>query len=203
MVRRGPGRPKRDVRTPDHAELMRNGLRAFAELGYEAVSVRELNERLGMGHTFVHDRYGSKEAFWQAVVAHEFRTLAAELAPALTSEPDDDLDWLVRAVRVFHRVSAHHPALNRVIDYEAARESGRLDYLFTLTEPLNQAIRPVFERLVAAGRVRDIPWHAFHFAVVKPALLYGQEPWARRFGRPDDADDSGTIAEIILHGLLT
>ncbi|GAB2712143.1 TetR/AcrR family transcriptional regulator [Nocardia thraciensis] len=203
MVRRGPGRPKRDIRTPDHTELMRQGLRAFAELGYESVSVRELNDRLGMGHTFVHDRYGTKEAFWQAVIAYEVRILTTELTSALTSVPNDDLDWLTQAVRVFHRVSAHHPHLNQVIDYEAARESERLDYLFTLTEPLNQLIRPVFDRLVAAGRIRDIPWHVFHFAIVKPALLYGQHPWARRFGRPENTDDSAAIAEIILHGLLT
>ncbi|WP_280423201.1 TetR/AcrR family transcriptional regulator [Nocardia carnea] len=202
MARSGPGRPKREVRTPDHAELMHKGLQAFAELGYEAVSVRELNHRLGMGHTFLHDRYGSKEAFWKQVVAYEYRALAAELAAALASAPDDDLDWLIQAIREFHHVSTHHPHLNRVIDYEAARESARLDYLFELTEPMNNAVKPVFERLVAAGRVRDIPWHVFHFAVTKPTLLYGQEPWARRFGRADDTDDSDTIAAIIIHGLL-
>lgn len=203
MVRSGPGRPKRDVRTPDHAELMRKGIQAFAELGYEAVSVRELNNLLGMGHTFIHDRYGSKDAFWRTVVAYECRTLAAELAAALEPAPDDDLEWLVAAIRAFHRVSARHPHLNRVIDYEAARESERLDHLFTLIEPLDRSARSVFERLVAAGRIRDVPWHVFHFAVTKPTLLYGQAPWARRFGRPDNTADSGAIADVILHGLLS
>ncbi|MEV0064195.1 TetR/AcrR family transcriptional regulator [Nocardia sp. NPDC050718] len=203
MTRRGPGRPKRETRTPDHTELMRKGLRAFADLGYEAVSVRELNDRLGMGHTFIHDRYGSKDAFWRAVIAHEVENLSAELTAALTAGPADDLEWLMNGVRAFHRASAHYPHLNQVIDYEAARESDRLDHLYTVTEPLTETIRPVFDRLVAAGRIRDIPWHVFHFVITKPALLYGQAPWARRFGRPDDADDSTAIAETILHGLVT
>ncbi|MGW5456201.1 TetR/AcrR family transcriptional regulator [Nocardia sp. NPDC003979] len=182
---------------------MRDGLRAFADLGYEAVSVRELNERLGMGHTFIHDRYGSKEAFWRAVIGHEAHTLATELAPTLAVVPDDDLRWLVDAVRAFHRASAHHPYLNQVIDYEAARETDRLDYLYTVLEPVEHVVRPVFERLVAAGRIRAMPWHVFHFVVTKPALMYGQEPWARRFGRPDGAEDSAAIADVVLHGLLT
>lgn len=202
-MRRGPGRPKRETRTPDHAQLMHDGLRAFADLGYEAVSVRELNERLGMGHTFIHDRYGSKDAFWRAVIGHEAQALSTELAPTLAVIPDDDLRWLVDAVRAFHRASAHHPHLNQVIDYEAARETDRLDYLYTMLEPVEQAVRPVFERLVAAGRIRAMPWHVFHFAVTKPALIYSQQPWARRFGRPDDAEDSTTIADVILHGLLS
>ena len=36
--------------------------------------MRQLNERLGMGHTFVHDRYGSKEAFWRAVMDAAMQT---------------------------------------------------------------------------------------------------------------------------------
>lgn len=30
-----------------------------------------------------------------------------------------------------------------------------------------------------------------------------QAPWARRFGRPDNAADSASIAEVIRHGLLS
>ncbi|MFF2554993.1 TetR/AcrR family transcriptional regulator [Nocardia sp. NPDC058058] len=182
---------------------MHKGLRAFAELGYDAVSVRVLNDRLGMGHTFIHDRYGSKDVFWRSVVDHEFQALSGQLAPALLSEPEDDLHWLAEAVRVFHRASAEHPHLNQVIDYEAARESDRLDYLFALIAPFTTAVQPVFERLVAAGRIRDIPWHVFFFAITKPALLYGQGPLARRLGQPDGSDDSGTMAETILRGLIT
>ncbi|MFC7308096.1 hypothetical protein ACFQVC_28200 [Streptomyces monticola] len=60
----------------------------------------------------------------------------------------------------------------------------------------------MFERLVTAGRLRKIPWYAFHFAIAKPTLMYGQEPSTRGFGRPDNADDSELIAEIILNGLM-
>src|SRR6266851_732825 len=105
--RRGPGRPPADAPLPDLEEILQRGLEAFAELGYEAVSVRQLNERLGMGHTFIHDRYGSKEAFWTAVVDHAVDRVAQEVWQALGADAgdrhDDDVSRLTAAVRAFHR----------------------------------------------------------------------------------------------------
>jgi AcrR family transcriptional regulator len=201
--RRGPGRPPADAPLPDLAEILQRGLEAFAELGYEAVSVRQLNERLGMGHTFIHDRHGSKEAFWQAVMESAIRDLADEATAALDREqPADDLAWLTASVRAFHQAAARRPHLTRVIDYEAGRDSPRLAYLYTLMSPLNNAARPVFDRLVREGTLRDIPWYLFHFAVTKPLAMYSQTPLARLFGRPEDADDHALMSALVLNGLL-
>jgi len=202
--RRGPGRPPADVPLPDLEEILQRGLEAFAELGYEAVSVRQLNERLGMGHTFIHDRYGSKDAFWQAVMKSAIRHVTDEVTAALDREqPGNDLARLTASVRAFHQAAARRPHLTRVIDYEAGRDSPRLAYLYTLMSPLNDAARPVFERLVHEGTLRDIPWYLFHFAVTKPLAMYGQAPMARLFGRPDDADDHTLMSTLVLNGLLT
>lgn len=202
--RRSPGRPPADASLPDLEQVFERSLEAFAELGYEAVSVRQLNERLGMGHTFIHDRYGSKEAFWRAVVAHAINQVTAEVAAALKDEePDEDLARLTATVRAFHHAGARRPHLTRVIDYEAGRDSPRLAYLYTLMSPLNNAGRPIFERLVREGTLRDIPWYLFHFAVTKPLAMYGQAPLARLFGRPDDADDHALMSTLVLGGLLT
>ena len=181
---------------------MRRGLEAFAELGYEAASVRQLNARLGMGHTFVHDRYGSKEAFWEAVVGWAIIQVTEEVATAFAQETGDDLARLIASVRAFHRAAARLPHLTRIVDYEAGRESPRLAYLYRLMGPLNDTARPVFERLVRAGKIRDIPWYLFHFAVTKPLAMYSQAPLARLFGRRDDADDHTLMSTLVLSGLL-
>jgi TetR/AcrR family transcriptional regulator len=202
--RRGPGRPPADAPLPDLEEILQRGLEAFAELGYEAVSVRQLNERLGMGHTFIHDRYGSKEAFWQAVMESAIRYVTDEVTAALDREhPADDLARLTASVGAFHQAAARRPHLSRVIDYEAGRDSPRLAYLYALMSPLNDAARPVFDRLVREGTLRDIPWYLFHFAVTKPLAMYSQAPLARLFGRPDDADDHALMSTLVLNGLLT
>jgi TetR/AcrR family transcriptional regulator len=179
--RRGPGRPPADAPLPDLEEILQRGLEAFAELGYEAVSVRQLNERLGMGHTFIHDRYGSKEAFWQAVMEAAIRHLTDEVTAVLDrKQPADDLARLAASVRAFHQAAAHRPHLSRVIDYEAGRDW-----------------------LVHHRTLRDIPWYLFHFAVTKPLAMYSQVPLARLFGRPDDADDHALMSTLVLNGLLT
>src|ERR1700730_11323799 len=201
--RRGPGRPPADAALPDLGEILQRGLEAFAELGYEAVSVRQLNNRLGMGHTFIHDRYGTKEAFWKAVVEHAIGQVTAEVVTALdTEEASDDLARLTASVRAFYHASARRPHLSRLIDYEAGCDSPRLAHLYRLMEPLNHAGRPVFDRLVREGIIRDIPWYLFHFAVTKPLAMYGQAPLARLFGRPDDADDHALLSTLVLNGLL-
>jgi AcrR family transcriptional regulator len=202
--RRGPGRPPANAPLPDLEEILQRGLEAFAEQSYEAVSVRQLNERLGMGHTFIYDRYGSKEVFWQAVMESAIRHVTDEVTAALDSErPGDDLARLTASVRAFHQAAARRPHLTRVIDYEAGRDSPRLAYLYTLMSPLNDAARPVFDRLVRDGTLRDIPWYLFHFAVTKPLAMYSQAPLARLFGRADHADDHTLMSTLVLNGLIT
>lgn len=201
-LRRGPGRPPSDAPVPQLEQILQRGLEAFAELGYEAASVRQLNARLGMGHTFVHDRYGSKEAFWKAVVQSAIDPVTTEVVAALEDEASsDDLTRLIASVRAFHRAAARSPHLIRLVDYEAGRESPRLAYLYRQMSPLNEVARPLFERLVQQGEIRDIPWYLFHFAVTKPLAMYSQEPLARLFGRPDDADDHTLMSTLVLNGL--
>jgi TetR/AcrR family transcriptional regulator len=204
--RRGPGRPPAGTPLPGHGQVLERGLEAFAELGYEAVSVRQLNDRLGMGHTFIHDRFGSKMAFWTAVVDHAVDQVAQEVWQALGADAsdrhDDDVSRLIAAVRAFHLAGARRPCFTRLVDYEAARESPRLTYLYQAIRPLNEAARPMFDRLVSEGQLRDMPWYLFHFAVTKPLAMYSQAPLARLFGRPEDADDHVLLSDLILNGLL-
>ncbi len=200
--RRRPGRPPSGAPVPQPSQILERGLEAFAELGYDAVSVRQLNERLGMGHTFIHDRYGSKKAFWTAVADYAIGQVVQEVQAAVGREGEDDVGQLIAAVQAFHRAAAHHPHLTRLVDYEAARESPRLAYLYQLMGPLNDAARPLFERLVRQGKIRDVPWYLFHFAVTKPVAMYSQAPLARLFGRPEDADDHALMSTLVLTGLL-
>jgi TetR/AcrR family transcriptional regulator len=200
--RRRPGRPPSGAPMPQLEQILQRGLEAFADLGYEAASVRQLNARLGMGHTFIHDRYGSKDAFWKAVVDYAIDRVTQEVAATLTEEGEDDLTRLIASVRAFHGAAASLPHLTRLIDYEAGRESPRLAYLYRLMGPLNNAAQPVFERLVSQGKIRDIPWYLFHFAVTKPLAMYSQAPLARLFGRPEDADDHTLMSTLVLNGLL-
>ena len=50
------GRPAQPTDIPVASEILARGLTAFAELGYDRASVRELARRLGVSHNFINDR---------------------------------------------------------------------------------------------------------------------------------------------------
>ncbi|MFI2037394.1 TetR/AcrR family transcriptional regulator [Streptomyces bottropensis] len=79
----GPGRPSGDsAAVPAERDVLLRGLVAFSELGYDRASARELARRLGVSHTFINDRYGSKAAFWRAVVDAALGDQLTSMTPA-------------------------------------------------------------------------------------------------------------------------
>jgi AcrR family transcriptional regulator len=188
-VHRGRGRPPAgSAPVVDEGELLDLALAAFADLGYEGASVRDLCRRLGVSHNLIHQRFGSKERLWYAAVDHGFGLLTVALAEAAQDAPDADLARL-RAVLVrFVEVTAASPALLRVLNQEATGPSPRLDYVFDrYVGPANELVASVLRRLEADGRVRHVDPAPFHFLMangVAGPLVY--PALAARFGRTVD-----------------
>lgn len=193
---RGRGRPPAgSAPVVDDDELLEMALTAFADLGFEGASVRDLCRRLGVSHNLIHQRFGSKENLWTAAVDRGFARLVAELADAVQAAPDDDLARL-RAVLVrFIEVTAASPSLLRVLNQEATAPSARLDHLYErYVGPANELAASVLRRLEADGRVRHVDPAPFHFLlangaagpVVYPAL-------ASHFGEVVDASRPAAV----------
>jgi AcrR family transcriptional regulator len=76
-------------------DLLPLALEAFADLGYEGASMRDLCRRLGVSHNLLHQRFGSKDRLWYAAVDHGFKALATPPAsstsccPASAPAPED------------------------------------------------------------------------------------------------------------------
>ena len=204
---RGRGRPRTDDPTaPREEEILRRGLTAFAELGYDSASVRELAGRLGVSHNFLNSRYGSKAGFWRAVVDH---ALPEVELPAPEPTAVDDVDRIRTTVASFYRHAAHHPELSRMVTDEFAHDSERLDYLYErYVAPTLAKVTPSVDRLVAAGRMAPIPMHLLYFAVIGPVAGLTQTPLARHLGRPEPAGDkdlddiADALTAVVLNGLL-
>ncbi|MBX4171481.1 TetR/AcrR family transcriptional regulator [Rhodococcus pyridinivorans] len=171
-------------------EVLRRGLAAFAELGYDNTTVRELARRVGVNHNFIGDRFGSKLSFWFAVV--DF----AWAESGLTSIPDGQLtddELLMAWLRAFYRTTVHSPHLHRLLADEAAHESERLDYLFDrYIEPTLEQIQGPIDRLIAARAIPDMPRNLLFFTFIGPTMAMTHTPLARRLGRPDTPN----IAEL-------
>ncbi|WP_369175394.1 TetR/AcrR family transcriptional regulator [Streptomyces sp. R28] len=194
---------------PEEESILLRGLEAFAELGYDRASARELARRLGVSHNFINDRYGSKAAFWRAVMD---AALGAQLARLPQGDPDpsvDDAECLRRIIAGFYRSAVDTPLIGRVFVVEFSQETERLDYLYErYVAPTLQLMAPSIERLVAAGRMAPVPLDVLFFAVVPPVSAMVGTPLARRLGRAEAASPdrltatAEQLAALVVNGLL-
>ncbi|MFG2555285.1 TetR/AcrR family transcriptional regulator [Streptomyces sp. NPDC048581] len=192
---------------PDEAVILRRGVEAFAELGYDHASARELARRLGVSHNFINDRYGSKAAFWRAVVDH---SLGGQLAGMTQVDPSlDDAERLRQIIVGFYRGAADAPLVGRLLVNEFALDSERLDYLYEkYMAPTVQTLGGIVDRLVADGRMEPVPMDVLFFAIVPPISGMVEVPLARRLGRPEHtspqqlAETAETLATLVVNGLL-
>ncbi|MEU6371625.1 TetR/AcrR family transcriptional regulator [Streptomyces sp. NPDC046909] len=192
---------------PEEESILLRGLEAFAELGYDRASARELARRLGVSHNFINDRYGSKAAFWRAVVDSAMGA-QFEVMPEVDTSADD-VEQLRQFITGLYRTSVIRPQLGRIFVDEFSRDSERLDYVYErYIAPTLQTIVPGIERLVAAGRMGPVPMDVLFFAIIGPISGMVEVPLARRLGRPEGASPeqlSATaemLATLVVNGLL-
>ncbi|WP_328767989.1 TetR/AcrR family transcriptional regulator [Streptomyces sp. NBC_00286] len=205
---RRPGRPGAHTpAVPEEQSILRRGLEAFAELGYDHASARELARRLGVSHNFINDRYGSKAAFWRAVVD---AALGAQVAKLPQPDPAlDEAEQLRQMVTGFYLTAANDPLVGRLFVNEFTLDTERLDYLYeNYLGPILQTLVSVIDKLVAAGRMTPVPIDVLFFAVIPPVSGMVETPLARRMGRPDPESPqqltatAEALANLVVNGLL-
>ncbi|WP_210593048.1 TetR/AcrR family transcriptional regulator [Streptomyces sp. GESEQ-35] len=192
---------------PEEESILLRGLEAFAELGYDHASARELARRLGVSHNFINDRYGSKAAFWRAVVD---QALGSQLARLPQVDPAlDDAEQLRQFITGFYRTAADEPRMGRIFVNEFTLDTERLDYLYeTYIAPTVQAIEAIIDRLVASGRMAPVPMDVLFFVIIAPISGMVEVPLARRLGRPEAASPeqltatAEALATLVINGLL-
>ncbi|MEV5843509.1 TetR/AcrR family transcriptional regulator [Streptomyces sp. NPDC051985] len=206
---RRAGRPGRDTAAiPGERDILLRGLETFAELGYDHASARELARRLGVSHTFINDRYGSKAAFWRAVVDAALGTQMQQVAP-MDAEAGDE-EAMRQFIKDFYRTSIDEPNLARLMADESSRDTDRIDYLYErYIEPALTALMPRVERLTAAGRMAPLPEDILFFAIIGPISGLVSDPLTRRLGRrsaPVTAEErlarAEVLADLVVDGLL-
>jgi TetR/AcrR family transcriptional regulator len=205
---RRPGRPRADsTAVPAERDVLLRGLEAFATLGYDRASARELARRLGVGPTFINDRYGSKAAYWRAVVDAALGGQLTRMAPAAPGSDDEDV--VRQFVTEFYRISIGEPYLASLMLDESGRDTERLDYLCRrYIEPTLALAMPSIERLMASGRMTRVPIDVLFVALITPVTGLVQEPLARRLGRPEHLSHKERLARaealagLVVDGLL-
>jgi AcrR family transcriptional regulator len=199
------GRP----RIRDDDEILRAALHAFAQHGYDGMSLRTLNAEMGLSRGTINQRFRSKEQLWYAAVDHEFRQLIDDLNAELQQRavPDDDLLWVREGIRAFLIASVRRPELVRLMNQEGLHSTGRLDYIMTsFTLPTLTPLWQALNRLADAGVVRRVPARTLLFLIAHGAAApFTLGPLSDRFnsvdGPLDPVEHIELATDIIVSGL--
>lgn len=212
VAARRRGRPSReDAPVAPNDNLLPLALEAFADLGYEGASMRDLCRRLGVSHNLLHQRFGSKDGLWYAAVDHGFIALAGGLVwESEADEYEDDLERLRFLMIRWLTLTAQSPALVKIINQEATTGGPRLDYMFDrYIWPVTSTVSRFLNRLEAQGRVRHLDPGTWHFLMVHGAggPLSLRALAARFGGRPTTEEDvrryAADVVEVLLSGIST
>ena len=126
---------KRTRRTQERAEttranLIEAGKLLFSERGFDAVSVRDLENEAGVKRNILAYHFEDKGTLWKASADAIFGLMKTELDQRLNIMREvsgrEALAFIVRFNVYFH---ARHPQLSRLMSQEATRHSWRIQYL--------------------------------------------------------------------------
>jgi AcrR family transcriptional regulator len=150
--------------------ILDKALTMFATVGYDGMSLRNLNRELGVSHNLVHQRFGTKEELWRAAVDFGFGRLVRHMQGLFDPTVSDPLEQLRLAIRRFVVFSADHPELVALMNIEGRQDTDRLAYIYeTYVEPMLRDVARLLVHLADEGVIRPIPLRTFHFLMAHGA----------------------------------
>jgi AcrR family transcriptional regulator len=203
---RKPGRPKDpELEARRRAQILDTAAKVFAGFGFAGTQVQVIADRLGVGNGTVYRYFPTKEALFLAAVERGLQELTAEMDRVLAAAVDDPVERTRRAIRAYLGFFHRRPEMAELfIQERAAFPHHHRPLYFAMKDEDDRSCRQAefWDRLVASGRVRDMPPDRF-FAVLGD-LLYGTILTNLLSGRPaDPAAQTEDMLEVIMEGMLT
>lgn len=202
------GRPEGAIGERTRAQILDAALEAFADTGFEAMSVRELTRRLHVSHNLVHHHFGSKRERWRAALEHGVGATAKELMALLGGQLGSPAakrvlrEGMERAIALLTR----HPAIVRILADEFARPGPRLDCLYErYLGPMVDAL----SRFLAESRqhgVRDVDSRvAALFVLSSASTLFTHAALAEKLGlgMASGPGHTESLVDLALGGLMS
>ena len=138
---------KRTRRTQERTEIARASLvnaatPLFAEQGFDAVSVRDIEIAAQVRRGMLAYHFGDKESLWKTVADVNFEHLTTEIGHRFEILKDlSERERLAVIIRFHVRYYAKHPELSRLMSQEARQDTWRIHYL------VEKHLRPSILRL--------------------------------------------------------
>lgn len=160
--------------TDSKERILAAALEAFAELGFDGATTREIAQRAGVNLGLIQYYFDGKENLWRAAVERAFSEIQAGLDAVLAD--DSELDERERArlmIRTFVEYVSAHPQFVHLMHDEGKRDGPRMRWL------VDHYVRDFFERVTSLVR-RTRPFGSepegldlvsLHYALVGAVVL--------------------------------
>ena len=151
---RRPRQQERAIQTK--RAILGAALREFARKGFDAASIRDIADRLGIQHPLITYHYKTKEALWQAVAEQVVGELREDfLAHTRNTEGVEPVDRVRELCRSLLSIEHKYPDLHHFMLNESRENGPRLRWLATnLLAPMVNTNLPDIRRAQATG---DLP----------------------------------------------
>ena len=191
-----------DIKIRREEEILEAAAIFFAECGYSEADTQTLADRLGVGKGTIYRYFPSKRELFLAALDRLVHHLHESILAAI-KEIEDPIDRMLHVINTYLTFFRDQPEVVELMIQERAyfKDREKPTY-FENQDKFCSEWQAEYERLVAAGRIRDIPFDKFH--EVFSDLLYGTM-FTNYFARRQRAtiEQAKDIYDIVLHGILS
>lgn len=182
----------------------------FAERGYEGTTLRDMAKQLGVSHSLLNVRFGTKENLWRRSLDAHVASRGNDVMALFDAPGIGDEDRLRQIIHRLCRWAADNPELVGMTNTESRRETWRLDYIIdAYHRPFKQRLEALLDRLGHTRPVRRLSASSLMAIMVQGiGFHFASRPLLQRIGAAHEiepagiAEQSALCAEFILAGLL-
>jgi AcrR family transcriptional regulator len=183
-------------------EILRTATELFAEHGFSDAITQALADRLGVGKGTIYRYFPSKRDLFLAAADRVMRKLQERIQATITGV-EDGLEQVARAITSFLAFFAEHPEYVELLIQERAQFKDRKRPTYVEHRQVNvRRWRLLYGRLIAEGRVREIPVERITDVVGN--LIYGTMFTNYFAGQSKPVEQQARdILDVIFRGILT
>lgn len=149
------GKRPQDEADATRATMLDAALLAFADHGFEATSLRNVADQVGVTHALFRKHFGDKDAVWRASVDYGVERYAAALRKRAARQ-DRAVSTIKDQMRILLEITAKHPALVRMMVLEGTQGGDRTRYLADAWMRIGDEHRARFHDAQWDGALKEI-----------------------------------------------
>ncbi|MBV9124075.1 MAG: TetR/AcrR family transcriptional regulator [Planctomycetes bacterium] len=202
-AKRKLGRPTDPgLRQRRQEEILDAAAGIFAQHGFPKTDLQLVADALQLAKGTLYRYFPSKEALFLAVVDRGMRRLHAAVE-ADCAGVEDPLERIAQAIRTYLAFYKDHPEFAELLIQERAEFKNRKKPTYFVHRDASLGPwRELFHRLIAEGRVRNLPVE--RILNVMSDLVYGTMFTNYFTGRDQDPEEQAReVLEVVFHGILS